>query len=122
MLNRSTFLILLVCSLFSGCLDNKQNKPESHSKNEKIKKPENIVGGWSQAEINDEVRKAANFARQELKATAEIKEISDAKTQIVSGKNYDVTFTLKNGEKWNVIVYRNVRNEYKLIKSTKLSL
>lgn len=108
MVNRCTLFILIFGFTLFSCQNNQTDKRK------------NVVGGWSQAEIDDEVIKAADFAQEEIESSSEIEKISEVKTQIVSGKNYDITFMLSNGEKWNVIVYRNIRNEYELIKSTKL--
>lgn len=119
-MNRSTLFILLLGFFVIACQNNKPkiNTPESESS--KPEKPANVVGGWSRAEINEDVKVAANFALEEMNMPSEIEQITEAKTQIVSGKNYDITFTLKNGEQWNVIVYKNLKNAYSLTKSTKI--
>ena len=120
MMNRNTLIILLLSFFVIACQNSQSKKDKPESESSKPDKPTNVVGGWSQAEINDDVKKAASFALKEIGTPYEIKEILEVKTQIVSGKNYDITFALENDEKWNVIVYRNLKNEYSLLKSTNL--
>ena len=120
MINRNSLFILLMSFFVIACQNNKPKNDKPDSENTIRDKPVNVVGGWTETEINVEVKNAANFALKEIQSTSEIKEILDAKTQIVSGKNYDITFILKNGEKWNVVVYKNVKKEYQLLKSTNL--
>jgi len=120
MMNRNIILILLISIFVVSCQNNKPKNDKADSENTKSDKPINVVGDWTETETNDEVKNAADFALKEIEASSEIKEILSAKTQIVSGKNYDITFSLQNGEKWNVIVYRNVKKEYQLLKSTNL--
>ena len=111
-------LFTLVISIFVvACQNSKPNSDKPVSENSKAEKPENVVGGWSESEINDDVINVANYAVKEIEVNSEIDEILSVKTQIVSGKNYDIAFTLKNGEKWDVIVYKNLKNEYSLTKS-----
>ena len=116
-MNRKVAFVFMLGILFVGCQNKKQNSEAPHPENTKNDKPANVVGGWSQAVIDDDVKDAADFAWEEIQATSELNEIADVKIQIVSGKNYDITFTLENGEKWNVIVYKNVTGNYSLIKS-----
>ena len=117
-MNRNIIIIFFLSIAMFACQNVKQNSNKSQPENNETNRPINRVGGWSEAEINDEVKNIALFALEEIQATSEIDEILNVKTQIVSGKNYDITFTLKNGEKWNVIVYKNLNHELKLIKSS----
>lgn len=117
MMNKKTLFIFILGIAIMACQNNKQNNDTSISEKKPSDKPMNVVGGWSKVEINDDVKNAADFALTEIEASSEMKEILKAKTQIVSGKNYDITFYLQNGEKWNVIVYKNLKNEYSLTKS-----
>lgn len=120
MMNRNTLFILILSFFVIACQSNKTKNDKHDPVKTKPNKPANVVGGWSQSEINEDVKNAANFALQEIQSPSEIEEILEVKTQIVSGKNYDITFSLKNGEKWNVVVYRNIKNEYTLTKSEKI--
>lgn len=121
MKNQKYLVILLLSFVLFACKDNKQNNQPPNSEKKSSDKQMNVVGGWSKAEINEEVKSASTFALSELGSGSEIEEITEAKIQIVSGKNYDIVFTLKNGEEWNVIVYKNLKNEYSLTKSKNLT-
>lgn len=120
MRNPKNLVIIILSFVLFACQSNKQNNQSTDSESNGSEKQMNVVGGWSKAEINEEVKSATSFALTELGTTSEIQEITEAKIQIVSGKNYDIVFTLKNGEEWNVIVYRNIKNEYSLAKSKKI--
>lgn len=113
-------LLLITVCLFN-CEHTKKEESKPITTNETMEKPKNLAGGWSDAEVTDEVKKAAEFAVSALNPSAKISNISAAKTQIVSGKNYEVHFTLDNGEDWKVVVYRNLKNEYQLTSSEKLN-
>lgn len=45
-------------------------------------------------------------------AESRLKQINQVKTQVVNGVNYAIEFTLENGEIWNTLVFRNLRNDY----------
>lgn len=113
-------LVIVTFCIFN-CEHTKKEEPNPISTNETMEKPKNLAGGWSDAEVTDEVKKAAEFAVNTLNLSAKISAISAARTQIVSGKNYEVHFTLDNGEDWKVVVYRNLKNEYQLTSSEKLN-
>ncbi len=117
MMNRNVFMLLIIGFTMLACQNSKKENDQPPMEEHKIDKPAHITGGWSESEINDDVKNVANYAVKEIEANSEIEKILSVKTQIVSGRNYDNTFTLKNGEKWNVIVYKNLKNEYSLTKS-----
>jgi len=116
-MNRNVLMLLIIGFTMLACQNIKKENDQPPVEDNSIDKPAHITGGWSESEINDDVKNTANYAVKEIEANSEIDEIISVKTQIVSGRNYDITFTLKNGEKWNVIVYKNLKNEYSLTKS-----
>jgi len=121
MLKGNIRYVIFLCVTILACQNNKQKNEISNTENEISNKTEHVVGGWAAAEIDDEVKDAAKFAVKELNLSSDIEKITSVKTQIVSGKNYDITFILKNGEKWNVIVYKNIQHAYTLSDSKKAS-
>ena len=86
-----------------------------------MKITENLTGGWSDSEISQDIYQAAEFAAKRVGANSNISSIKKCRTQIVSGKNYNIIFTLANGDDWNVTVYRNLKDEWSLTESTKLN-
>ncbi len=86
-----------------------------------VEEERHIVGGWTESEVSPEIKNALAFAMEQISTSADLEEITSVKTQIVSGKNYDITFTLNDGEEWNAIVYENFKGDYKLTKMKYLS-
>ncbi len=80
-----------------------------------------LVGGWTESEVTPDVEEALAFAMKQINTTGALNEVTSVKTQIVSGRNYDITFNLANGEEWNVVVYMNLKGDYKLTKKKRLS-
>ena len=87
-----------------------------------MNQPSNLTGGWSDAKITDELKKAAEYAVGELNPSAKLQAILLAKMQVVSGINYELHITLDNGETWEVVVYRSLKNDYQLTRSAKLQV
>ena len=81
---------------------------------EKQNADKTLVGGWSEAEVTPQVEAALNYVISESDFESPLKTIVSIKTQIVSGKNYDIDFELNNGELWNVIVYEDLNGNYKI--------
>jgi len=52
--------------------------------------------------------------------SAKLDKIVAVKTQIVNGKNYDIDFKLDNGEVWNIIVYADLKGNFKMTKTASL--
>jgi predicted amidohydrolase YtcJ len=84
-----------------------------------VYKKEKLAGGWSEAPIEDDVKEALDFALEEINPNAELKQVIRARKQVVKGLNYDLSFSLENGETWNVIVYRDLEGKLSLTKKTK---
>ena len=88
----------------------------------KPKKKNMIVGGWSKSEIDEQVQDAVTFVLGQLKTASKLDRIISVKKQIVNGVNYDLTFTLENGETWNTVVYRDLDGNFSLTKKSKIHL
>ena len=71
----------------------------------------NLVGGWKSIEITDTIEELANYVITLKNIESPIKELSNAASQIVSGKNYRFRMLLENGETWETQVYVNIRKE-----------
>lgn len=104
-----TFLIVL-----SSC-----NEQENSSRGNKEAREENLVGGWSEASVDEDVKRAALFAQDIINPNSKIVDIVSAKKQVVKGLNYDLIFTLENEETWQVIVYRDLDQTLRLTQRSK---
>ena len=71
----------------------------------------NLVGGWKSIEVTDTVKDLADYVIAENNVTSPLKELSNASTQVVSGKNYKFDMLLENGEEWTAQVYVNIKKE-----------
>jgi hypothetical protein len=74
-------------------------------------KQRNLVGGWKSIEISDTVKELASYVLAEKNIESPIKELSNAASQVVSGKNYRFQMLLENGETWETQVYVNINKE-----------
>jgi hypothetical protein len=74
-------------------------------------KQRNLVGGWKSIEITDTVKELASYVLAEKNIESPIKELSNAASQVVSGKNYRFQMLLENGETWETQVYVNINKE-----------
>lgn len=84
-------------------------------------KEHNLAGGWQDANIeSNEVKDALTFVISKMNTNAKLKSVVSAKQQVVKGMNYDVTFSLDNGEIWNVVVYRDLDGKYLITKPAAL--
>ena len=81
-----------------------------------------LAGGWSASDVTPEAKQAIALVIEKMGDDAELKRIDLVRIQIVSGMNYAVQFTLKNGEQWHAIVYRNLSNEYSIVEPAKLGI
>ena len=106
-------LILAISALTLFSCTNQSGDSASEEQQEETTTQEGLAGGWAPAEIqSEEVRAAVRVAYKSLNTPVEIKQITDAKQQVVKGMNYEVTFELMNGEKWKAIVYRDLSGLY----------
>ena len=79
-----------------------------------------MTGGWSETEVSPEVESALDFVLKQMNTAAKLDKITSAKTQVVAGINYDIDFLLDNGEVWNVVVFRDLKGNYKMTKTASL--
>ncbi|WP_367990703.1 cystatin domain-containing protein [Vibrio sp. NTOU-M3] len=80
---------------------------------------ENMPGGWNISKVTPEVQSALDTVMSQMNTAAKVKEINEVRTQVVSGLNYAIEFTLDNDEVWNTVVYRDLQGNYKMIQVAK---
>ena len=123
---RNVFIVLLLSISFIQCKQNKEtlttNSEELNSKTkEMINQKQNLVGGWKVIEVNDKIKELANYVVSEKEITSPISAISLAKSQVVSGRNFGFELLLDNQERWEVVVYENIKKEKQITKFNKLT-
>ncbi len=84
---------------------------------EKTKTP--MPGGWSDTEITDDVKGSVDFVLSRMNNASPLKEILSAKSQVVKGVNYEVTFSLKNNTVWNAKINRGLDGNYTILQEAK---
>jgi hypothetical protein len=123
---KKIFIVLLLSISFIQCKQNKEtvatNSEELKTEQiEMINQRENLVGGWKAIEVNDKIKELANYVVLEKAVTSAISSISSAKSQVVSGRNYGFELLLENQERWEVVVYENIKKEQLITKFNKLT-
>ena len=101
---------ILVIAPLAGC--SQYTKPETTSNIAPLCSESAMPGGWRQSPITSEVEQAMLIVMPQVGAESRLKQINQVKTQVVNGVNYAIEFTLENGEIWNTLVFRNLRNDY----------
>jgi len=86
-----------------------------------VMKQNNLVGGWKAIDVTNTVRELAGYVMTENNMKSPINEISNASTQVVSGKNYLFQLGLENGEQWVAQVYLNIHKERTIISFEQIS-
>lgn len=94
-----------------------RNLEGKFSLTEKTKSP--MPGGWMDTKINPEVEGAVDFVLSRMNNASPLKEILSAKSQVVKGINYEVTFSLENNTIWTGKVNRDLDGEYTLLEEVK---
>ncbi len=76
-------------------------------------KNKELVGGWQSIEKDEAVLEVIKFAIEQIPDATEedLKEILEIKKQIVNGKNYAVTFKLKNENVYKCKIHKSLANE-----------
>jgi hypothetical protein len=123
---KKIFIVLLLSISFIQCKQNKETVATNSEdlkteQKEMINKRENLVGGWKAIEVNDKIKELANYVVSEKEITSPISVISSAKLQVVSGRNYGFELLLENQERWEVVVYENIKKEQLITKFNKLT-
>ena len=78
-------------------------------------KANQVVGGFSATEITPLIKELASYVLNENNITSPLKEITNASSQIVSGKNYKFDMVLEDGKKYRTKVYVNLQNEKEIL-------
>ena len=109
--------IIAVC-LFTGTIllftqcKQPENTPQSESQPDTMEqKQNNLTGGWKSIEVSETVKELAAYVLAEKQVFSPIKAISNATSQVVSGRNYQFQIHLQNGESWEAQVYVNLQKE-----------
>ena len=123
---KKIFIVLLLSISFIQCKQNKEtgttNAEELKTKQkEMINHKENLVGGWKALEVDDKIKELANYVVNEKEISSPISAISSAKSQVVSGRNFGFELLLDNQERWEVVVYENIKKEKQITKFNKLT-
>tara|TARA_Y100001956_G_scaffold56230_2_gene55252 strand:+ start:1893 stop:2264 length:372 start_codon:yes stop_codon:yes gene_type:complete len=95
----------------AGCAQQSEPQKQISPKNPMCS-TEVMPGGWSKSDVTPDVERAVNTVITQMNSASGLKQINEVRTQIVSGVNYAIEFTLDNGEVWNTVVYKNLRNDY----------
>lgn len=106
--------------LLSGCAKQSEPLPQPLQVNPMCS-TKMMPGGWSESEITPDVQRAINTVMSQMNTASQLKKINTVRTQVVSGINYAIEFTLENGEVWNTVVYKNLRNDYMIERVAKLA-
>ena len=123
---RNIFIVLLLSISFIQCKQNKETVTTNSEKlntkaKEMINQRENLVGGWKVIEVDNKIKELASYVVSEKEITSPISVISSAKSQVVSGRNYGFELLLENQERWEVVVYENIKKEKQITKLNKLT-
>ncbi len=97
---------LVVGLTVSGCSGSNTGKSED--------KKAAVPGGYSKANLLDaEVIEAAEFAANQIDK-GKLEKIIEAQTQVVAGVNYKMKILLANGVMYEIIVYKDLKDNLKL--------
>ena len=123
---KKIFIVLLLSISFIQCKKNKESVKTNSGdlkteQKEMINKRENLVGGWKVIEVDNKIKELASYVVSEKEITSPISVISSAKSQVVSGRNYGFELLLENQERWEVVVYENIKKEQLITKFNKLT-
>ncbi|WP_333002330.1 cystatin domain-containing protein [Vibrio coralliilyticus] len=98
--------------VLAGCATQSQPEPEQALAQNPICMEKGLPGGWSTSSITPEVIRAMDTILGQMNTESPVKQINQVRTQVVSGMNYAIEFTLENGEVWHAVVIRNLRDDY----------
>jgi hypothetical protein len=123
---KKIFIVLLLSISFIQCKQNKETVTTNSEElkieqKEMINQRENLVGGWKAIEVDDKIKELANYVVSEKEITSPVSTISSAKSQVVSGRNFGFELLLDNQERWEVVVYENIKKEKQITKFNKLT-
>jgi predicted amidohydrolase YtcJ len=77
------------------------------------------VGAYQEVDVDQRVEDAVAFVLSRMNTNGKLEGIVSARAQVVNGMNYDITFTLDNGETWNAGVYRSLAGEYSIVREAR---
>lgn len=116
MKTKSMMLLTTLTITLTACVDFDDYRPQPY--NNPAQQP--IPGGIMPASnYNIDVMTAARFAASRL--GSQLDSVTSAATQVVAGTNYHLTLKLINRSVYQVIVYRNLQNQFQLISSNNIT-
>lgn len=83
---------------------------------EEVEQTRELVGGWKNMEVTEQVTALAAFALSEQNIDQPLAVIRNAREQIVSGKNYGFEIELENGKRFDVVIYVDLQKNKQLTK------
>ncbi|NRF28844.1 cystatin domain-containing protein [Vibrio coralliilyticus] len=98
--------------VLAGCATQSQPEPEQELAQNPICMEKGLPDGWSTSSITPEVMRAMDTILGQMNTESPVKQVNQVRTQVVSGMNYAIEFTLENGEVWHAVVNRNLRDDY----------
>lgn len=101
----------------AGCAT--QSQPEQELTQNPMCMDKGLPGGWSTSSITPEVMRAMDTIQGQMHNESPLKQINQVRTQVVSGMNYAIEYTLENGEVWHAVVNRNLRGDYMIERISK---
>ena len=108
---KTVLLFVVTVLLFAQCNRSEKNPQlESQPKNTEANQ-EILAGGWKTIQVSPTVKDLAAYVLAEKQVSSPLKEITDAASQVVSGRNYRFRMHLQNGETWEAQVYVNLENQ-----------
>ena len=90
---------------------------ESIHRGENVYSAKRVSGGWSNAPVSDDVKEALAFVLNKNHSEAKLMKIVSAKKQVVNGMNYDITYSLANGETYKVVIYKTLSGDFSITKA-----
>lgn len=84
--------------------------------------PPPVVGGYAPIAVSDAgVQAAARFAADTLSnGRKKLRAVHHAAAQVVAGMNYRMSIALNDGTRYEVVVFRDLTNHYRLTRTRKL--
>ncbi|NOJ21875.1 cystatin family protein [Vibrio coralliilyticus] len=111
-MNRTFATSVISVLVLAGCATQSQPEPEQELAQNPICIEKGLPGGWSTSSITPEVMRAMDTILGQMNNESPVKQINQVRTQVVSGMNYAIEFTLENGEVWHAVVNRSLRDDY----------
>lgn len=107
-MNRTFATSVISVLVLAGCATQSQPEPEQELAQNPICIEKGLPGGWSTSSITPEVMRAMDTILGQMNNESPVKQINQVRTQVVSGMNYAIEFTLemvKCGMPWSIGIF-----------------